>query len=205
MPYQIDDEQVAPFTLMVEYSPVLDRIHDSIAGTQTIYKEEVMRNPLTNQPITNSEGKPLTYLKQTSIPKDGVEPIMNKDGVAFVMGVLQDVVNRAGSFADMNDSAIVYETITMVGALNAGITLNSQKYSLTSMSAWYAKTKSLRNFIYKYLSSVKNGGLKEWSENILSESFGHSDDGGMQQQQPKGILQRLFSKRQLTDNKAGYS
>jgi hypothetical protein len=105
----------------------------------------------------------------------------------------------------MNDSAIVYETITMVGALNAGITLNSQKYSLTSMSAWYAKTKSLRNFIYKYLSSVKNGGLKEWSENILSESFGHSDDGGMQQQQPKGILQRLFSKRQLTDNKAGYS
>ena len=59
MPYQIDDEQIAPFTLMVEYSPVLDKIHDSLAGTTTVYKEEVMRNPITNQPITNSDGKQL--------------------------------------------------------------------------------------------------------------------------------------------------
>lgn len=205
MPYQIDDEQIAPFTLMVEYSPVLDKIHDSLAGTTTVYKEEVMRNPITNQPITNSDGKPLTYLKQTAVPKDGVTPMMNNDGVAFVMGVLQDVVNRAGSFADMSDSAITYETITMIGALNAGITLNSQLYELKSMSLWYAKTKSLRNFIYKYLSSVKNGGLKEWSETILSEAHGFTDSMGGQPAQPKGILQRLFSKRQLTDNKASYS
>lgn len=90
--------------------------------------------------------------------------------------------------------------------MNASISLNSQRYGVTNMSAWYAKTKSMRNFLFKYLSAVKNGGFKEWSETILSEEHGYSDaSGGQMQKQPKGILQRLFSRRQLTDNKASYN
>ena len=195
-------EQQEPFSLMVTYDPILDSIHDSIAGTTTTYKYEAMRDPVTNQPITNSAGKPLTYLKQTAVPKDGVTPMVNKDGVEYVMGVLNSVVNKTSSFANYSLSDIVYAANSAVAALS-NITLNSQKYGISNMAAWYNETKIIRNFLFGYLSAVKNGGLKDWSERILGVQYGMSM-GGMPEHRQEGILSRLFQRKQMTNTDSQY-
>jgi hypothetical protein len=205
MPQGIDEDGDEPFRLMVDYSPILDNIHDRIAGTTTVYKEEVLRNPLTNQPITNSQGKPITYLKQTAIPKDGVEPLCNKSGVDFVMGALNSVVNRGIAFADVGLSDIVYTANDTVQLLNDNITLNSQKYGITNLAAWKSMSKLIRNFLFNFLSSVKYGGLREWSGNILGVGYQMGGDGsGRPIRKQEGILQRMFSRKQMVDNDAQF-
>ncbi len=195
--YNDNDE---PFKLMVDYSPVLDKIHDSLAGTQTIYTQETMKDPLTNQPIKNSEGKPYIYLKQKAIPKEGVTPVLNKDGVEFVMGVLQAVVNRAGAFASMSESAIVYEANDTVTALNDNITLNTGFYQVKNLAAWKSETKVIRNFIYKFGESIKGGQMMDWSSGILGINYSPGESSSMPQRK-EGLLERMFSRKGMVDNR----
>lgn len=191
-----------PVRYMFDYDPILDKFHDTLSGTTTVYKEEVLRNPLTNQPVTNSEGKPITYLKQTAIPKEGVEPMMDKSAIDFVMGALSDVVNRAGAFAAMTQSDIVYEAISTSSALNDNITLNSQKYGIKNMSAWFAELKLIRNFVYKYGLAVKGGNLKTWSSDVMGIKY--QTDLNPRPQQQQGMLSRLFSRKGMIDNHANF-
>ncbi len=195
-----------PVSLMLEYSPVLDSIHDRLAGTITVYKEEVLRNPLTNQPITNSAGKPLTYLKQQAIPKDGVTALLNKDGVDFCMGALTGVVNRATAFANVGLSDIVFTCNDVCGLLNDNVTINSQHYGIVNLAAWKSETRVIREFLWNYLSSVKGGGMRDWSGGILGVNY-NSPMGGVpiQPRREGGLLQRIFTPRkQLTDNNSQY-
>lgn len=197
------DEGAEPFRLVVNYDPMLDNIHDKISGTQTQYREVIIRDPLTNQPRLNSAGKPLTYMKQEYVPKAGVKPLMNQDGVEQVMECLQTVVNRATTMASMSLSDIVYACNITVSALNDNITLNSQIYGIENMAAWFSQTKIIRNFLFNYLSAIKNGGFREWSENILGVRYDRPVQApNMQRKQ--GVLERLFSRRQMVDNNASF-
>ena len=201
MPF--DENAAEPFKLMVTYDPILDNIHDSISGTITTYKEEYLRDPLTNQPITNSAGKPITFLKQTPIPKDGVEPLMGKDGIEFVMGALQSVVNRAVAFANLGMSDIVYTCNDTITLLNDNITLNSQYYKIRSLSAWKSITKQIRNFLFNFLSAVKYGGLRDWAAGVVGVGY-ELPISAAQPQSRQGVLQRLFSRKQMVDTDSQY-
>lgn len=196
----MDDSNADPIRLMVTYDPILDNIHDKLAGTTTIYKEEYLRDPLTNQPITNSAGRPITFLKQTAIPKDGVSAITNGDGVEFCMGALNAVVNRATTFADMSLSDIVYEANSTVSALNDNITINSQKYGINNLAAWFSMTKIIRNFLFNYLSAVKNGGMRDWSASVLGVGYDiNTGTGNSRPMRQQGIIERLFARKGMTD------
>ena len=196
-----EETNADPIRYMFDYDPILDNFHDKMAGTTTVYKEEVLRNPMTNQPITNSEGKPITYLKQTRIPKSGVEPLMDTEAIDFAMGALQGVVNKASAFAMMTQGDIVYEACSTVAALNDAITLNSQKYHITNMGAWFSQTKLIRNFVYKYGLAVKGGNLKDWSTGVMGVKY-QMDLPKPQQQE--GFLQRAFHRRGMVDNNQNF-
>lgn len=196
------DDNSDPIRFLFDYDPILDKIFDKLAGTQTIYHPEVQRHPLTNQPITNSEGKPIIFLKQDRVPRTGVNPMMDANAIDFIMGGLQGLVNRAAAFSRKTQSDIVYETCSTIASFNDNITLSSQKYHIYDMGAWFAETKLLRNFIYDFGLGAKEGNLKDFATDIMGVRYTPSITP--QQQREGGFLSRLFQRKGMVDNNANF-
>jgi hypothetical protein len=199
---EYDDNNSDPIRFLFDYDPILDKIYDKLAGTQTVYHPEVQKHPLTNQPITNSEGKPIIFLKQTRVSRDGVTSMMDANAIDFVMGGLQGIVSKAGAFANKSQADIVYETCSTIASFNDNITLSSQKYHITDMGAWFAETKLLRNFIYDFGLAAKDGNLKNFATDIMGVKY--TPDAAPRPQQEGNVLSRLFKRRGMVDNSQNF-
>ena len=160
------------YKLSLMFEEHLNKIYDSVTGYSSTL-------------IQDAQDPSKFYLKRERNPN--IKPLCNEAGGDYITGELRTMVfNRHTALADLQQDEIARITANCAAPFKMMV-FYSRKYGVEDKALLLNTGLDADTGIYTFLTSVRNGALREFGKQILTVTVVQRPQGEVQAQ-PKGLL-----------------